>query len=315
MRGSRNQHTFRGPAESSPPVDRMWLTRYSASGEDLHTSCSTSAPPAPSEMMRGMHSWVPVVAAIGKHTGVPANAGAAQKPARRRPAISVCEIARRTHGRRWRRVLAGMRTNAKHEPARGKSRFGRASALASGGRTRPLAAARHPSQLRAHPSFTRTAGAPYGRHAHAAEARGPRYRRIDFALRLPPTLRTSAFVEALQKGVIVSDRAALDARGRQAAALLRLRGVGRFHRSVEDALNSRVLPFMANTHTETSSTGRQMTHWYERAFKRIAGYLHADANHVVIPVGSARPARSIASSRRWACASRARSKTATRCRG
>jgi selenocysteine lyase/cysteine desulfurase len=61
---------------------------------------------------------------------------------------------------------------------------------------------------------------------------------------------------------------------------------GRFHRAVEDALDTHVLPFMANTHTETSATGRMMTRLYERAFRRIAGYLGASADDVVLPVGS-----------------------------
>jgi selenocysteine lyase/cysteine desulfurase len=61
---------------------------------------------------------------------------------------------------------------------------------------------------------------------------------------------------------------------------------GRFHRAVEDELNGRVLPMMANTHTETSWTGRRMTHLYERAFQRIAAYLNAAPDDVVLPVGS-----------------------------
>jgi selenocysteine lyase/cysteine desulfurase len=61
---------------------------------------------------------------------------------------------------------------------------------------------------------------------------------------------------------------------------------GRFHRAVEDELNARVLPFMANTHTETSATGRRMTRYYEQAFRRIGHYLNAGPDDVVLPVGS-----------------------------
>lgn len=61
---------------------------------------------------------------------------------------------------------------------------------------------------------------------------------------------------------------------------------GRFHRDVEDELSERVLPYMANTHTSSSETGRRMTEFYERAFKRIAGYINASVDDVLIPVGN-----------------------------
>ncbi len=95
-----------------------------------------------------------------------------------------------------------------------------------------------------------------------------------------------AFVEALQKGVIGSDARLSTPEGDKPLLYFDYVASGRFHRSVEDALNSRVLPYMANTHTETSSTGRMMTHWYERAFKRIAGYVNASSDDVVLAIGS-----------------------------
>ncbi|RPH94709.1 aminotransferase class V-fold PLP-dependent enzyme [candidate division KSB1 bacterium] len=61
---------------------------------------------------------------------------------------------------------------------------------------------------------------------------------------------------------------------------------GRFHRDVEDELSERVLPYMANTHTSSSATGHRMTEYYEDSFRRIAGYLHASKEDVLIPVGN-----------------------------
>ena len=61
---------------------------------------------------------------------------------------------------------------------------------------------------------------------------------------------------------------------------------GRFHRDIEDELAENVLPFMANTHTESTYTGKLMTGFYEKSFKRIAGYIHASKDDVLIPVGS-----------------------------
>jgi selenocysteine lyase/cysteine desulfurase len=61
---------------------------------------------------------------------------------------------------------------------------------------------------------------------------------------------------------------------------------GRFHRDVEEELAERILPYMANTHTVSSATGHRMTEYYERSFKRIAGYVNASPEDVLIPVGS-----------------------------
>ena len=95
-----------------------------------------------------------------------------------------------------------------------------------------------------------------------------------------------AFVAALQQGVIGHDVKLSGPEGDKPLLYFDYVASGRFHRSVEDALNTRVLPYMANTHTETSSTGRMMTHWYERAFHRIAGYVNASADDVVLAIGS-----------------------------
>lgn len=95
-----------------------------------------------------------------------------------------------------------------------------------------------------------------------------------------------AFVEALQQGVIGCDARLPTPDGDKPLLYFDYVASGRFHRSVEDALNTRVLPFMANTHTETSTTGRMMTHWYERAFRRIGGYVNASADDVVLAIGS-----------------------------
>jgi selenocysteine lyase/cysteine desulfurase len=61
---------------------------------------------------------------------------------------------------------------------------------------------------------------------------------------------------------------------------------GRFHRDVEDELTERVLPYMANTHSASSHTGRWMTECYEKAFRRIAAYINTSKDDVLIPVGS-----------------------------
>ncbi|MCX7836047.1 MAG: aminotransferase class V-fold PLP-dependent enzyme [bacterium] len=61
---------------------------------------------------------------------------------------------------------------------------------------------------------------------------------------------------------------------------------GRFFRDIEDELNERILPFIANTHSETTTLARYITHHYHLAFQKIAHYVHADDEYVLIPVGA-----------------------------
>lgn len=55
---------------------------------------------------------------------------------------------------------------------------------------------------------------------------------------------------------------------------------------IEDLIRQRILPYMANTHTEASFTGRFMTCQFEAAHARIRGALHAREDDVVLFVGS-----------------------------
>lgn len=55
---------------------------------------------------------------------------------------------------------------------------------------------------------------------------------------------------------------------------------------IEDFLRDRVLPYYANTHTETSLTGLQTTHYREQARALIRRSLGADDNYAVIFCGS-----------------------------
>ena len=95
-----------------------------------------------------------------------------------------------------------------------------------------------------------------------------------------------AFLEHLRRGVVGADAVIRTPEGEKPLLYFDYIASGRFHRAVEDELAARVLPFMANTHTESSSTGRLMTRYFEGAFRRIARYLNAGPDDVLIPVGS-----------------------------
>ena len=96
----------------------------------------------------------------------------------------------------------------------------------------------------------------------------------------------AAFLARLRDGVIGHDSRIETPEGGRPLVYFDYTASGRFHRAVEDALNSEVLPYMANTHTETSATGRLMTHLYERSLRRAGRYLNAGPGDVVLPVGS-----------------------------
>ncbi|MCL4305054.1 aminotransferase class V-fold PLP-dependent enzyme [bacterium] len=94
------------------------------------------------------------------------------------------------------------------------------------------------------------------------------------------------FMERLRAGVLGNGIEIETPYGRKPLRYFDFIASGRFHRDVEEEIAERVLPYMANTHTESSFTGRHMTRLFENAFCRIARYMNASEDDVVIPVGS-----------------------------
>ncbi|EAR09088.1 aminotransferase class V-fold PLP-dependent enzyme [Reinekea blandensis] len=61
---------------------------------------------------------------------------------------------------------------------------------------------------------------------------------------------------------------------------------GRLYRPIEDRLMAMAGGMMANTHTEDSVTGAQMTQWLETARQRIKQHVNAQASDVLLTSGS-----------------------------
>ncbi|MCB0516426.1 MAG: aminotransferase class V-fold PLP-dependent enzyme [Chitinophagales bacterium] len=61
---------------------------------------------------------------------------------------------------------------------------------------------------------------------------------------------------------------------------------GRMYAPIEDFLRKKVLPFVGNTHTETSVTGTSMTLAYDQSRKIIKKHVNANAKDVLIFAGS-----------------------------
>ncbi len=61
---------------------------------------------------------------------------------------------------------------------------------------------------------------------------------------------------------------------------------GRLYKPIEEILLNKIGPFVANTHTETSETGKRMTFAYHEAQKIIKKHVNAGPNDVLISAGS-----------------------------
>jgi selenocysteine lyase/cysteine desulfurase len=94
------------------------------------------------------------------------------------------------------------------------------------------------------------------------------------------------FLDRLRSGVIGTGAPLETPYGTKPLRYFDFIASGRCHRDIEDELAERVLPYMANTHTSSSATGKWMTECYERSFRRIAGYVNAGKDDVLIPVGN-----------------------------
>ena len=61
---------------------------------------------------------------------------------------------------------------------------------------------------------------------------------------------------------------------------------GRIYRPIEEKLNKEIFPFVANTHTETSTTGATMSLAFEEAMQIIKDHVGANNNDVLISAGA-----------------------------
>jgi selenocysteine lyase/cysteine desulfurase len=91
-----------------------------------------------------------------------------------------------------------------------------------------------------------------------------------------------AFRRILQERTIGRDAEMDTPFGRKRIIYFDFTASGRLFRDIEDELNEKALPFMANTHTESTYTGRLMTHLCHQAQERIAAYTNAGPEDVVI---------------------------------
>jgi len=66
---------------------------------------------------------------------------------------------------------------------------------------------------------------------------------------------------------------------------------GRAYRPIEECMQKEIMPFLANTHTETTITGTSMTMAYQEAKVIVKGHVNANSDDVLIFCGSGMTAR------------------------
>ncbi|KZL17421.1 aminotransferase class V-fold PLP-dependent enzyme [Pseudovibrio sp. WM33] len=93
-------------------------------------------------------------------------------------------------------------------------------------------------------------------------------------------------IDKIRKSVIGEDAAIATAFGRKPLVYADYTASGRSLSMIEDYIRDHVLPYYANTHTETSYTGAQTTALREQARQQIRSSVNANDDHSVIFCGS-----------------------------
>lgn len=92
----------------------------------------------------------------------------------------------------------------------------------------------------------------------------------------------SQYFSAFRKGIIGIDHELPTPFGSKPLVYADWTASGRSYRPIEDCMIQRMLPYVANTHTETSGTGQAMTYAYHQAKKIIKKHVNAGPKDVII---------------------------------
>jgi selenocysteine lyase/cysteine desulfurase len=100
----------------------------------------------------------------------------------------------------------------------------------------------------------------------------------------PPSLQE--WFAPFRRNIIGIDQEFDSPCGRQRIVYADWTASGRMYGPLEDVMRNEILPFVGNTHTETSETGATMTRAYHHALKRIKQHVNAGPNHALICYGT-----------------------------
>jgi selenocysteine lyase/cysteine desulfurase len=103
---------------------------------------------------------------------------------------------------------------------------------------------------------------------------------------MPPSSKPDRLIETIRASIIGDDQALDGPYGARRVTYADYTASGRSLSFIEDFIRDHVLPLYANTHTETSGTGRQTTHFREEARAIIKAAVGGGTDDVVIFTGS-----------------------------
>ena len=94
------------------------------------------------------------------------------------------------------------------------------------------------------------------------------------------------YFQQFRKHIIGKDQTFMSPYGEQKIIYCDWTASGRLYRPIEEKLINDLGPFVANTHTETSTTGAAMTLAYHEARNIIKRHVNASKNDILITEGS-----------------------------
>jgi len=94
------------------------------------------------------------------------------------------------------------------------------------------------------------------------------------------------FFSAFRRNIIGHDQTFESPFGKKAIVYADWTASGRAYQPIEECLQKEIMPFVANTHTETTVTGKLMTKAYEAAKVIVKEHVHANNDDILIFCGS-----------------------------
>ncbi len=103
---------------------------------------------------------------------------------------------------------------------------------------------------------------------------------------LQPTITLEQHFEKFRKNIIGENQFFDSPDGKKKIVYADWTASGRCYAPIEECMQKEIMPYLANTHTETSVTGTLMTKAYEKSKVIVKDHVHADKNDVLIFTGS-----------------------------